>query len=134
MPETALAAAEAALGEAELLVKEVRRANVNQRLLMLIMTIMAAVIIGLGFLAIQNRGNVSDLEDNSREDCRTRNGFRHELHDQFLNYNATLVSFSPDPTGPEAVAAKKKLDDSIPVLADVDCNGDGLLTPADYPS
>src|SRR4051794_24497135 len=105
MPEEALAAAEAALEQAEILVKEVRRANVNQRLLLAAMTLMALLIVGLGFLVIRSSRTISDLQENSINDCRTRNGFRHELRDEFLTYNSTLISFSADPTGPTALAA-----------------------------
>jgi hypothetical protein len=98
------------------------------------MTLMALLIVGLGFLVIRSGRTISDLEDNSVNDCRTRNGFRHELRSEFLNYNNTLISFSADPNGPASVAAKKKLDDSIPALQDADCDGNDQLTPADYPS
>lgn len=145
MPEEALAAAKAALSEAEQLVEEIRRSRTNQKIMMVIISLLVAVVVALGFLVFRSNHTVNDLRENSAADtaaravedlraCRLRNGLRLDINSSFLTYNNALLAISANPTDPKTLAVKAQLDEKAPHLEASDCTGDGLVDGADYPS
>lgn len=121
--------------------KKLRRRN---RLMMLAIGLIVLLVVGLGIEANAVRLSNQRLKENSRSDqverdaqvlvnCKLQNAANRVVRDGFGAYNDVLAGLVTSPGGQAAVA---KLRESVAPAdkTDRDCNGDGGLDGADYPT
>jgi hypothetical protein len=139
MPEEALAAANTALERMERIAKDIHRANVNQRVMMGVVSLLAVMVILVSVLALSAHNTSTALKANSKADaarvedirrigCRSRNSANQRGRDQ-SNRWADLLG---DRIGNTPFVQQLR-DAILPrEKTDLDCNGDGILNQEDY--
>lgn len=129
------------------LVVEVRKLRTRNRVLAGVLALFIVLVVWVGVIANGARHTTESLKANTAADkaesdaqaliaCRLRNGANAVVRDQFARYNDTFDRLIPQPHSAGAQAAIDQLRSSVPPAdkTDRDCNGDGGLDGADYPT